>query len=220
MSNEAKLVVEPRTEMGSAACRRLRKRGLVPGNVYGHNADPVAVVVASDVLGLFLKTGSRVVDLEVSGKQDKAVIREVKWEVFGRYVEHFDLLRVDPNERVTVTVPIVLKGSAPGAVGGGMVEQPLHSLVIDCLAYQIPDSIVVRIGTLAMGQMIQVRDLPLPDGSHAHSAPDAIVVHIVKAREEAETAATPGASEPEVVGKKVADADAVKDDKKDDKKKK
>lgn len=220
MSNEAKLVVEPRTEMGSAACRRLRKRGLVPGNVYGHNADPLAVVVASDVLGLFLKTGSRVVDLEVSGKQDKAVIREVKWEVFGRYVEHFDLLRVDPNERVTVTVPIVLKGSAPGAVGGGMVEQPLHSLVIDCLAYQIPDSIVVRIGSLAMGQMIQVRDLPLPDGSHAHAAADAIVVHIVKAREEAETAATPGASEPEVVGKKVTDADAAKDDKKDDKKKK
>ncbi len=220
MSNEAKLVVEPRTEMGSAACRRLRKRGLVPGNVYGHNADPIAVVVASDVLGLFLKTGSRVVDLEVSGKQDKAVIREVKWEVFGRYVEHFDLLRVDPNERVTVTVPIVLKGSAPGAVGGGMVEQPLHSLVIDCLAYQIPDSIVVRIGSLAMGQMIQVRDLPLPDGSHAHAAADAIVVHIVKAREEAETAATPGASEPEVVGKKVTDADAAKDDKKDDKKKK
>ena len=55
MSNEAKLVVEPRTEMGSAACRRLRKRGLVPGNVYGHNADPIAVVVASDVLGLVLK---------------------------------------------------------------------------------------------------------------------------------------------------------------------
>ena len=220
MSNEAKLVVEPRTEMGSAACRRLRKRGLVPGNVYGHNADPIAVVVASDVLGLVLKTGSRVVDLEVSGKQDKAVIREVKWEVFGRYVEHFDLLRVDPNERVTITVPIVLKGSAPGAVGGGMVEQPLHSIVIDCLAYQIPDSIIVRIGALELGQMIQVRELPLPDGSHAHAAPDAIVVHIVKAREEAETAATPGASEPEVVGKKVADADAAKDDKKDDKKKK
>lgn len=220
MSNEAKLVVEPRTEMGSAACRRLRKRGLVPGNVYGHNADPVSVVVASDVLGLVLKTGARVVDLEVSGKQDKAVIREVKWEVFGRYVEHFDLLRVDPSERVTITVPIVLKGAAPGAVGGGMVEQPLHSIVIDCLAYQIPDSIIVRIGTLELGQMIQVRELPLPEGSHAHAAPDAIVVHIVKAREEAEAAATPGASEPEVVGKKVADADAAKDDKKDDKKKK
>ena len=214
MSNEAKLVVEPRTEMGSAACRRLRKRGLVPGNVYGLNADPLAVVVASDVLGLFLKTGSRVVDLEVSGKQDKAVIREVKWEVFGRYVEHFDLLRVDPNERVTITVPIVLKGAAPGAVGGGMVEQPMHSIEIDCLAYQIPDSIVVRISTLEMGQIIHVRELPLPEGSHAHAAPDAIVVQIVKAREEAETAATPGASEPEVVGKKVADPDAAKDDKK------
>lgn len=219
MSNEAKLVVEPRTEMGSAACRRLRNRGLVPGNVYGHKSDPVAVVVAADVLGLVLKTGTRVIDLEVSGSHEKAVIREVKWDVFGRFVEHIDLLRVDPNERVTITVPLILKGTAPGVVSGGMVEQPLHSLVIDCLAYQIPDSIIVRIGSLQLGQSIYVRDLPLPDGSHAHSAQDAIVVHIVKAREVVESTA-PSAAEPEVVGKKAADADAVKDDKKDDKKKK
>ena len=72
----------------------------------------------------------------------------------------------------------------------------------------------MRISTLEMGQIIHVRELPLPEGSHAHAAPDAIVVHIVKAREEAETAATPGASEPEVVGKKIADPDAAKDDKK------
>ncbi len=219
MSNEAKLVVEPRTEMGSAACRRLRNRGLVPGNVYGHNADPVAIMVAADVLGPVLKSGSRVVDLDVAGKHDKAVIREVTWDVFGRFVEHIDLLRVDPNERVTITVPLILKGTAPGIVSGGMVEQPLHSLVIDCLAYQIPDSIIVRIGSLQLGQSIYVRDLPLPEGSHAHSAQDAIVVHIVKAREVVE-ATTPSASEPEVIGKKVTDADAAKDDKKDDKKKK
>ena len=67
MSNEAKLVVEPRTEMGSANCRRLRKRGLVPGNVYGHNAAAMAVVVSADVLNPVIKSGSRVVDLEVAG---------------------------------------------------------------------------------------------------------------------------------------------------------
>jgi large subunit ribosomal protein L25 len=214
MSSAGKLVVEPRTETGSAACRRLRKRGLVPGNVYGHKSPPVAVVVSEDVLAPILKSGSKVVDLEVSGTQDKAVIREVKWDVFGRYVEHFDLLRVDPNERVNVTVPIIIKGTAPGVLGGGMIEQPIHSIVIDCLAYQIPDSIIVRVNALELGQAIHVHELSLPEGSHAHAVADAIVVHIVKAREVAEAAPTSGAAEPELVGKKPAEAEAAKDDKK------
>ena len=219
MSNEAKLVVEPRTEMGSANCRRLLKRGVVPGNVYGHNADAMAVMVSAEVLNPVIKSGSRVVDLEVAGKHDKAVIRDVQWDVFGRYIKHFDLLRVDPNERVTITVPIVLKGTAPGVAGGGLLDQPMHSLVIDCLAYQIPDSIQVRVGTMQMGDIVHVRDLPLPDGSHPHAQPDAIVVHVVKLQVSEVEAAVPGVAEPEVVGKKPTDADA-KDEKKDDKKKK
>jgi len=214
MSNEVSLVVEPRTEMGSANCRRLRKRGLVPGNVYGHDAAATPVVVSSEVLVPVIKSGSRVVNLDVAGKHDKAVIREVQWDVFGRYIKHFDLLRVDPNERVTITVPIVLKGTAPGVVGGGLLDQPMHSLVIDCLAYQIPDTITVRVGTLEMGAIVHVRDLVLPEGCHAHAQPDAIVVHVVKLQV-SEVEAAVASAEPEVVGKKPTDADA-----KDDKKKK
>jgi len=214
MSKEAKLVVEPRAELGSAACRRLRKRGLVPGNVYGHDADALAVVVSSEVLTSVIKSGSRVVDLEVSGKHNKAVIRDVQWDVFGRFIEHFDLLRVDPNERVNISVPIELKGTAPGSLAGGILEQPMHALLIDCLAYQIPDVIQVRVGALNIGQMIHVRDLELPEGCHPHAQPDAIVVHVVRVRED-EAKDNAGSAEPEVVGKKVADADAsAKDDKK------
>jgi large subunit ribosomal protein L25 len=219
MSKEAKLVVEPRTEMGSAACRRLRERGLVPGNVYGHDAAPVAVVMSSDVLRPILKSGVHVVDLEVSGKNDKAVIREVQWDIFGKEIRHIDLLRVDPNERVNITVPIELKGTAPGVMAGGILEQPLHQLTIDCLAYQIPDSIQLRITALQLGQSIYVRDLELPPGSHAHAQPDAIVVHVVKVQERDIVAAEAGPAEPEVIGKK-PDAEAAADDKKDDKKKK
>lgn len=217
MSKEAKLVVEPRTELGSAACRRLRERGLVPGNVYGHNAPPAAIVVSSDVLRPILKSGAHVVDLELSGKADKAVIREVQWDIYGKDIRHVDLLRVDPNERVNITVPIELKGTAPGVVAGGILEQPIHNLTIDCLAYQIPDSIQLRISALELGQSIYVKDLELPPGSHAHAQPDAIVVHVVKVLERDVAAATAGPTEPEVIGKK---PDAEADDKKDDKKKK
>ncbi|WP_010582426.1 50S ribosomal protein L25 [Schlesneria paludicola] len=219
MSKEAKLVVKLRAENGSAACRRLRWSGQVPGNIYGHNAPPTAVVIAADALMPVLQSGAKVVDVELDGKVDKAVVREIQWDTFGRMIQHFDLLRVDPNERVNIVVPLELKGTAPGVLLGGVLEQTMHSITIDCLAYQIPDTIQVRIGSLELGKAIHVSDLVLPEGSHAHAAADAIVVHVVQAKVQEEVASA-SPVEPEVVGKKPgADAADAKDDKKDAKKK-
>jgi large subunit ribosomal protein L25 len=220
MSKEAKLVVKVRAENGSAACRRLRWSGQVPGNIYGHNAPPQSVVISAEALVPVLQSGAKVVDVELDGKVDKAVVREIQWDVFGRNIQHFDLLRVDPNERVNIVVPLELKGTAPGVLMGGVLEQPMHSITIDCLAYQIPDSIHVRINNLELGKSIHVSDLILPEGSHAHAAADAIVVHVVQAKMQEEVAAAAGPVEPEMIGKKpAADAADAKDDKKDPKKK-
>lgn len=219
MSKEAKLVVKQRTEQGSAACRRLRWNGQVPGNIYGHNAPPVSVVIGLEALTPVLTSGAKVVDVELDGKVDKAVVREIQWDIFGRTITHFDLLRVDPNERVNIVVPLELKGTAPGVLSGGVLEHVMHTITIDCLAYQIPDSIPVRIQSLELGKSIHVSDLVLPEGSHAHAPPEAIVVHVVQAKVQEEVAAA-APLEPEVVGKKpAADAAEAKDDKKDVKKK-
>ena len=219
MAKEAKLVVKVREENGSSACRRLRWSGYVPGNIYGHNAAAISVSIRADLLMPVLQSGAKVVDVDLDGKIDKAVVREIQWDTFGRTIQHFDLLRVDPNERVTIVVPLEIKGTAPGVLMGGVLEQPMHSISIDCLAYQIPDSIQVRIASLELGKSIYVSDLILPEGSHAHAAQDAIVVHIVQPHMHEEVAAM-SPVEPEVVGKKVAaDAAEAKDDKKDQKKK-
>lgn len=219
MHKEAKLVVQPRSESGSAACRRLRQRGLVPGNVYGHQTDAVPVSVASDILKPIIMAGVRVVDLELDGKVDKALLREIQWDTFGTAINHFDFMRVDANERVKINVPVELKGTAPGAMAGGVLEQPLHSLTVDCLAYQIPDVIQVRIGSLELGQAIHVKDLEIPENVHVQNPPDAIVVHVVQVKEALATdAAAAAATEPEVVGKKVA-AEPAADDKDAGKKK-
>ena len=175
------------------------------------------MVVTAEALRPVLKSGVHVVDLDLGGKTDKAVIREVQWDIFGKEIRHIDLMRVDPNERVNITVPIELKGTAPGVVAGGILEQPMHQLTIDCLAYQIPDSLQIRISALEIGQAIHVKDLELPEGSHAHAQPDAIVVHVVKLQERDIAASESSPAEPEVIGKK---PDAEADDKKDDKKKK
>uniref|UniRef100_A0A7C2NZA7 Large ribosomal subunit protein bL25 n=1 Tax=Schlesneria paludicola TaxID=360056 RepID=A0A7C2NZA7_9PLAN len=208
MSTEAKLVAEPRAERGSRACRRLRLRGLIPGNVYGHTDPAQPIVVKEDALRPILQAGVRVVDLNLEGKHDKALVRDVTYDAFGQQIEHFDLMRVDATERVTLNVPVVLKGTAPGAIGAGHVlEQPLHALTIDCLAYQIPDAITVRINTLEAGQAIHVRDVELPPDVHCHNPPDAIVVHVVTVHVAVETPvdAAAAATQPEVISKKPAE---------------
>jgi large subunit ribosomal protein L25 len=214
MHKEATLAAQRRTQAGSAACRRLRREGLVPGNVYGHNAPPVPVTIPGDALKPVILGGVRVVDLELDGETSKALLREVQWDTFGVAIQHFDFMRVDPNERVTLVIPLELKGTAAGAVGGGVLEQPLHSITVDCLAYQIPDAIPVRISSLDIGQAIHVKDLEIPENVHVHNPADAIVVHViqVQTKEIQPVEAIAGAAEPELVGKKPA-AEAAPEEK-------
>lgn len=206
MSTEVKLLAELRTERGSRACNRLRQSGLIPGNVYGHTDEPQTIVVKADAFAPHVKAGVKVFDVELNGKVDKTLLRELQFDPFGIDVTHFDLLRVDPTERVTLTVPVVIKGIAPGSVGsGGVLEQPLHALTIDCLAYQIPDSIPVRVNNLEIGGAIHVRDVELPPDVHVQNPPDAIVVHVVAVRAQSLVAADAAGAQPELVGKKSAD---------------
>jgi large subunit ribosomal protein L25 len=210
MAKEAKLVVQKRSQKGSAACRRLRNQGLIPGNIYGHNAATEPVTIESNVLRPLIFGGTKVVDVELDGRHDKAIVREIQWDAFGIDITHFDLLRVDPNERVHIDVPIELKGTAPGVLSGGMLEQPVHKLSIDCLAYQIPDSIQVKIGALQIGQTVHVSDLELPEGIHVRVPPDTVVVHVIQVQVRENETGELGA-EPEVIGKKVAEAADTKD---------
>ncbi|GIX03256.1 MAG: 50S ribosomal protein L25 [Planctomycetaceae bacterium] len=206
----SKLAVEKRSGLGSRACRRLRAQGLVPGNVYGHEAAPAAVQAKAEVILSLVKSGVRVIDLDVDGLLEKALLRDVKWDPFGTQLLHFDLMRIDPDERVTLQVPLVIRGTAPGVLRGGVLEQPLHALTIDCLVYDIPDAIHVKVSDLDLGQSILVRQLELPPGIHCHNPPDAIVVHVVELKGSPEVTAempTTG-KEPELIGKKPAEAAA------------
>jgi large subunit ribosomal protein L25 len=102
-----------------------------------------------------------------------------------------------------------IRGTAPGVNAGGLLDQPMHSLSIECLALSIPDSIRVNIGELQLGAALHVRDLVLPPGVKAMADPDAIVIHVTAPAAEpapAAAAATeaPEQAEPEVIGRQRA----------------
>lgn len=215
MVESLRLAGKTRAERGSRAAGRLRRSGRVPAIVYGHKIEPVALTIADDDLRAVIRHNVRVVDLEHDGKREKCLIKEIQWDALGRDILHVDFTRVSEDERIRVTVPIQLRGTAPGTAAGGIINQPMHTIDIECLAIAVPESIRVSIAELQIDQAIHLKDVKLPEGVKAFGDPEAIVVQMAKPEEEAAAAEAEaaGPAEPEVIGRKAAEeeeADAEK----------
>jgi large subunit ribosomal protein L25 len=209
MADAAVLTISKREGRGTKAAVRLRQQGRIPAVVYGHGEGTVSVSLDHDELTDAVRHGARVVDLQGDGGAvQKAQIMELQWDHLGKEILHADFRRVAQDERITLSVPIELRGTAPGVAGGGVLDQPLHTLEIECPAVNVPESIRVNIGELQLGASIHVRELTLPADVKALTDPDAVVVHVTTPRVEAEApAAAPaaeGTAEPEIVGRRVA----------------
>jgi large subunit ribosomal protein L25 len=202
MSVMGKLAVKKRKEHGTRACMRLREQGLVPGNMYGHKQDPVPFTVPAPQVLTILHAGNRVVEVDCEGQRETAVVREVQWDTFGKHLMHLDLIRVDPNEKVTVEVRVELKGTAPGALGGGILDHELRTVTLECLVIQIPDTVQVKIGALNVGQAIHVRELDLPPNTRCLNHSEDVVVQVLaKSTAPIPTSPTEGPAAPEVIKK-------------------
>jgi large subunit ribosomal protein L25 len=203
----AALTAKLRTEVGTQAARKLRRRGELPAVIYGHKLDPIHVSVKKEDVWSLIRHGARVVDVVVENRPpEKCFVREVQWDAFGKEVLHVDFVRIRTDERVRTTVPIQLRGTPAGVQAGGVLQQPLHTLEIECLAVSIPDAVRVNVADLQIGQAIHIRDLQLPEGVVALADPDAIVVQVTHPKAEVAPAEeVPGPMEPEVIGRKSAE---------------
>jgi len=209
MADAVTLSLKPREGRGKHEARRLRRKGDIPGVLYGHGEATVAIALSSDELTSAVRRGIRVLDLDQGGKLEKALIRDLQWDPLGHDILHVDFTRVAADERITVDVRLELKGTAPGVTAGGNIDQPLHNLEVECLAIAIPESIRVNVGEMQIDSVIKVRDLVLPPGVTTKADPDAVVVMVHPPIAEAEAAPVPGEAaeqaEPEVIGRKVAE---------------
>ncbi len=214
MADSLTLDAQKREGSGTRAAERLRKQGRIPAVVYGHKEATVSLSVGRDDLLSALRHGARVVDLKTDGSAETALIREVQWDHLGKEVLHVDFARVSKDERIHVEVRIELRGIAPGVTAGGVLDQPLHTVEIECLAVSIPESIRVNVGELQIDGAIHVRDLHLPEGVVALTDADAVVVHVAPKQAEPEAAAAApaaGAAEPEVIGRKAGEEEGAEE---------
>lgn len=188
--------VELRSKTGKGISRQLRLAEMVPGVVYGKGMDPISVSIKSRDLQAALsgKGGQNNLITLVGGgslDQSMAIIADLQRDVLKGSFKHVDLHRINMNEKLRVTVPILLKGPAIGVKEGGLLDLAHHELHVECLPGNIPDHIEIDITELKIAHSLHVGEIPLPEGVKVLDNPKTPLVSILgRAKEEAATEAT------------------------------
>ena len=209
------ITAQPRESLGSRKVKRLRDQGLIPGVVYGHKEAVVPVTLPKKELTTHLDRGAQVFDLTLDGKAQKVLVKDVQYDHLGLEILHVDFARVSLDERVEVTVPLELKGTPKGEAEGGVLQQIVATLEIECLVTDIPDGITHNVSEMAIDDALHIKDLTLPPGAKAMQDPDLIVAMVkVIAEEEAAPAPDTEAAEPEVIGRKPEEGEAAEGEEK------
>ena len=177
------LKAEIRERTGSKDAKKLRENGRIPAIVYGHKKEPVAISLDRSTMVEELHHGRRLMDVQIGGKKEKMLVKDLQYDYLGKDIIHVDLMRVDVTEMVKVTVPIELKGVARGTHEGGIVEVCTDHLEIECKATDIPESVVVSVKEIGVGETLHARDIELPDGVKLISPAEMLLVtcHLVAA---------------------------------------
>jgi len=194
---EVSIALERREGTGKSFNRKLREQGRVPGVVYGSGKEPVAVTFDPRVLESKLKDShagiNTLFDLQGDASlQDRTVmVKELQREPLKGNVIHADFFEIDMLERIHVSVPVHLSGSAPGVLEGGVIEHALRDVELACLPNAIPDELTADVSELELGHSLHVSDIALPEGVELVSDPELSVVSVLLPKVVEEAVAEP-----------------------------
>src|SRR2546423_9526876 len=220
MAKQVKLKVEPRTEIGRSAARRLKARGIVPAVVYGGKEKSQPLQVSARDINAMLSHASGeniLVELEIAGAKETrtALLQEVQHSPVGGTVLHVDFHAISMDEKIQADVPLEAFGVSTGVKNfGGLLEQNLRVLPIECLPRDLPDKITVDVSALNIGDSIHVRDIKLPSGVIAKVQAEltafSVMAPVVEEEPVAAQAEAGAAAGPEVItAKKVEGEEAA-----------
>ena len=158
-----------RTDEGKGASRRLRREGLVPGIVYGGGKDPEMIATPHNTLVQHLEEEafySHILSVNIDGKSQNVVLKDLQRHPAKPFVMHFDLMRVSDTDRIKMHVPLHFVGEneAPGAKAGGQFTHIESDLEIICQAKDLPEFIPVDVSGMEGGDVLHLTDLKMPEG--------------------------------------------------------
>jgi large subunit ribosomal protein L25 len=175
MADDNKLVAEVRDQFGKGFARRIRAAGRIPAVIYGHGTEPQHVSLPGHEVSLILRKANQVLELDISGKTQLALVKDVQKDPVHQVIEHLDLVIVRKGEKVTIDVPVHVEGES---VAGTIAALDANTLSIEAEATHIPERITVDIEGAEEGTQIFAKDLALPEGSSLVSDPETLVINV------------------------------------------
>lgn len=170
-----KLTAQSRDTFGKGAARRLRAAGRIPAVIYGHGTEPQHVSLPGHEVALILRKANQVLDLDISGASQLALVKDVQKDPVHQIIEHVDLIVVRRGEKVTVDVPIHVEGeSAPGTI----IELDSQTISVEVEATHIPERFVVDADGLEEGTQVLAGQVQIGSGATLITDPETLVVNI------------------------------------------
>lgn len=164
---EVALAASSRQAKGKGAARQSRMAGNIPAVVYGPEIDPISIEVSEKALRAAVKEASSlsaIFDLNIDGKTNKVLIRELQRDPITLQVTHIDFHAISMNKPIHLTVPITITGTAMGVkTEGGILQTTMREVEISCLPKDIPDKVEIDVTQLMVGDSIHVRNLEIPN---------------------------------------------------------
>jgi large subunit ribosomal protein L25 len=217
MAKQVKLTATRRSGTGRSAVRKIKAQGAVPAVIYGGKTKAEALQIPKRDISLMLSHASGeniLVELAIDGEQAGrlALVKEVQHAPIGGDILHVDFHAVSMDEMIEADVPLTPTGIPEGVkTFGGLLDQNLRSLEIECLPRDLPDIISVDVSALNIGDSIHVREIPLPQGVTTRVSADLTVFSVVAptVEEEPVAAAAETPTAPEVITAKKEPAEGA-----------
>ena len=175
--SETKLVAEIRTQFGKGAARKIRRDHKIPAVMYGHGAEPVHITLPGHDTMMALKHVNALLTIEVDGKEQLALAKDVQRDPIKPVIEHVDLVVVVKGEKVTVDVPVHVEGEAAAET---LVTVDAQTLSLAVEATHIPEHVVVSVEGAEAGTQIKAGDVELPRGAELLDDPETLVVNVTQ----------------------------------------
>ena len=199
--------VKKRSIEGSSASRRMRHAGLLPGVIYGINSDPLAVELETHAVEQVLHNHASetiLLDIDLEGEGGVSVLlKEVQHHPVSGTLLHVDLQRVAANQTLQVEVSLELVGEPEGVKLGGLLDQVMHTILVECLPADLPETVNMDVSELEIGSALHVSDLKLGNKVVILSDMDAVVASVSAPKVEQEEDENEDVeAEPEVITEK------------------
>ncbi|PIP11774.1 MAG: 50S ribosomal protein L25, partial [bacterium (Candidatus Stahlbacteria) CG23_combo_of_CG06-09_8_20_14_all_40_9] len=176
------LKIEKRDKTGKSETKRLRKDGKIPVIIYGHGEETDHAIVSKKDLKSYLHEHKEEIIKLGAGKGKNVVVKEIQYDPITEEPIHIDFMHIHKDEKLKISIPVILDSTPVGVKEGGILEQWVREVEIECLPKDIPNEIRIDVGRLKIGESLHIKDLSVGEGVNILLPPEEAFVSVMPPR--------------------------------------